>query len=94
MSHDTINNVPFMARGDVPGLSALVHRRMGAALRFWHKRRTMRALDRLSDWVLDDIGVTRAEIPRIAAALVADDPRPAALAQSALTARHDARRAR
>ena len=94
MSHDAINNVPFMARGEGPGLSALIRRRLGAALRFWHKRRTVRTLERLSDRVLDDIGVARAEIPRIAAALVADDPRPAALARNAMMAGHGERRAR
>lgn len=92
MSHHAINNVPFMAQGEGP--SAPLRRWMGAAMRFWHKRRTVRALERLSDWVLDDIGVTRAEIPRVAAAMVADDPRPAALARNAMMAGHGERRAR
>jgi uncharacterized protein YjiS (DUF1127 family) len=59
------------------------------ALRRWQKRRTVRALERLDDWVLNDIGLSRGEIPRFVDDLVADDPRPASLARTAGRSKHD-----
>lgn len=79
---------PFAARipfhgGDAASLAAAFSRRASRALRRWQQRRTIRALERLDDWVLDDIGLSRGEIPRFVDDLVADDPRPASLARTA-----------
>ena len=93
MSHHAVNTdsfvarIPFLGRG-ATGFTAFIAGRARTALRRWQKRRTIRALERLSDWVLADIGISRGEIPRVVDSLVADDPRPASLARTAAVARH------
>ena len=79
---------PFVARipfvgGHASGLFEALDRRFKASIRRWQRRKTIRALERLSDWVLRDIGVSRVDIPRLAEDLIADDPRPASLVRSA-----------
>ena len=78
---------PFAARipyvdSSAGGRFQPIHRRLKASMRRWERRKTLRALERLSDWVLRDIGVSRADIPRLAEDLIADDPRPASLIRS------------
>lgn len=60
-----------------------VARFIKASIRRWQKRRTMMALEGLSDWMLNDIGLCRSDIPQVVEDLIADDPRPASLARSA-----------
>ncbi len=80
--------IPFLDRSAAYFADA-VCRRASTALRGWKKRRTIRALERLEDWVLNDIGLSRGEIPRFVDDLVADDPRPGSLAQMAGRPKHD-----
>ena len=84
---------PFVARipfldWSAANFSDALNRRARNAARRWQKRRTIRALERLNDWVLNDIGLSRGEIPRFVDDLVADDPRPASLAQTAGWSKH------
>lgn len=93
MSRKSVNIDPIIARvpfvdWDATRISAALSRRASTALRRWQKRRTIRALERLSDWALNDIGLSRGEIPRFVDDLVADDPRPASLAQTAGRSKH------
>lgn len=56
-----------------------VVRRAFAALRLRRRRRAATAdLESLSDHLLDDIGVSRAEIPRVIERLIAGHPGPVA----------------
>ena len=79
--------IPFLD-WSAASIAAAISRRANTALRRWQKRRTVRALERLDDWVLNDIGLSRGEIPRFVDDLVADDPRPASLARSAGCSKH------
>jgi uncharacterized protein YjiS (DUF1127 family) len=45
-------------------------RHLTSAFRRWQRNRTIAALQSLDDWMLDNIGITRAEIPRVAAEVV------------------------
>ena len=88
MSYNSDAVDPFAARipyvdSSAGGRFQPIHRRLKASMRRWERRKTLRALERLSDWVLRDIGVSRADIPRLAEDLIADDPRPASLIRSA-----------
>lgn len=74
----------------IAALAAGRRERGGALARFirtsirrWQKRRTIMALEGLSDWMLNDIGLRRSDIPQAVEDLIADDPRPASLARSA-----------
>jgi uncharacterized protein YjiS (DUF1127 family) len=78
--------VPFLNL-DATGIAAAISRRVRLAVRRWQKRRTIRALERLDDWILEDLGISRGEIPRFVDSLVDDDPRPASLARTAGMAR-------
>lgn len=84
MSRNSPSADPFIARAPfADGSAARFAESAGRLLRKtvtrWQKRRTARALDRLSDWMLHDIGMTRGEIPRLVDDLFADDIRPASL---------------
>lgn len=85
--------IPFLEL-DAAGLAAAIARRAKVAARRWQKHRTIRALERLDDWMLEDIGITRGEIPRVVDDLVGDDPRPASLARTAGMARRKESRER
>lgn len=50
--------------------SSALGRYLASAFRSWQRNRTIAALESLDDWMLDDIGITRAEIPRVAAEVV------------------------
>jgi uncharacterized protein YjiS (DUF1127 family) len=80
--------IPFIDWSAASFADAL-SRRASAALCRWKKRRTIRALERLDDWVLNDIGLSRGEIPRFVDDLVADDPRPASLARTVGSSKPD-----
>ncbi len=60
-----INRIPF-SRGDLAGFAGTVRKLAAAAICRWRKRRTILKLSDLSDSTLHDIGVRRADIPRIA----------------------------
>ena len=82
MSYNSTSTDPFVARAPFTGASnfaAAMKRLIRVTVTRWQKRRTARALDRLSDWMLQDIGVTRGEIPRLVDEIFADDIRPASL---------------
>ena len=79
--------IPFLDL-DASGIAAAIIRRAEATARRWQNRRTIRAFERLDDRILEDIGISRAEIPRVVDDLVGDDPRPASLARTARMARH------
>ena len=50
--------------------SSALGRYLASAFKRWQRNRTIAALESLDDWMLDDIGITRAEVPRIAAEVV------------------------
>ena len=50
--------------------SSALRRYLASAFQSWQRHRTIAALESLDDWMLDDIGITRAEIPLIAAEVV------------------------
>lgn len=82
MSYNSTPTNPFVTRPTFIECSARrfatsTKRLTGATVTRWQKRRTAWALDRLSDWMLRDIGVTRGEIPRLVDEIFADDIRPA-----------------
>jgi uncharacterized protein YjiS (DUF1127 family) len=61
-----------------PGATPVVGRAL-AALRLRRRRRAATAdLESLCDHLLDDIGISRAEIPRVVDALIAGHSRPVA----------------
>ncbi|MBL3675754.1 DUF1127 domain-containing protein [Paracoccus sp. KCTC 42845] len=76
-----VARIPFLFRGTASVLSPFKERVRNAA-RLYIKRRTIRVLESLDDRMLDDIGLSRNEIARVADDLVADDPRPAEVLQS------------
>lgn len=87
MSYNSTSTDPFVARtpfieSSARRFAASTKRLIGVSVTRWQKRRTARALDRLSDWMLRDIGVTRGEIPRLVEEIFADDIRPASLLSS------------
>ena len=71
-----VARIPFLFRGTASVLS-LFKEGVRNAARLYIKRRTIRVLESLDDRMLDDIGLSRSEIARVADDLVADDPRPA-----------------
>jgi len=82
MSYNSTSTDPFVARAPFTGannFAAATKQLIRVTVTRWQKRRTARALDRLSDWMLQDIGVTRDEIPRLVDEIFADDIRPASL---------------
>lgn len=74
--------IPFLGL-DATGVAAVISQRAKTTIRRWRKRRTLRAFERLDDRILDDIGLSREELPRVVDDLVGDDPRPASLARTA-----------
>lgn len=80
-----VARTPFIENG-AGRLAASIKRLIRVTVTRWQKRRTARALDRLSDWMLRDIGVTRGEIPRVVDEIFADDFRPASLLASRIPA--------
>ena len=61
----------------LPGLAAdTLRRAIHAARQTFRRRRTRRALNRLSDHTLKDIGLHRSEIDSLARALAAGQPDP------------------
>jgi uncharacterized protein YjiS (DUF1127 family) len=71
-----------------------VLRQMGAALGRWRRRRAgIRALNELSDRQLQDIGLTRGQIPETVEAML-DRPVPAARSATVITLRPHGLKAR
>ena len=91
MSYNSTSTDPFVARtpfieSSARRFAASTKRLIRVSVTRWQKRRTARALDRLSDWMLRDIGVTRGEIPRVVDEIFVDDFRPASLLASGIPA--------
>lgn len=53
-----------------PGIRATVAGLVSRAVERWHRRRAAATLDRLDDRLLEDIGISRNDIPFVAAGLV------------------------
>lgn len=47
-------------------VTSALGRYLAAAFFRWQRSRTIAALESLEDWMLDDIGITRARIPQVA----------------------------
>ncbi|MCC5986069.1 MAG: DUF1127 domain-containing protein [Pararhodobacter sp.] len=93
MSRNSAAVDPFIARIPFVNLAtgdfvATIARRAKASFLGWQRRKTIRALERLSDRELRDTGVTRRQIPRLVEDLNSDDSRPATLASAAADASH------
>ena len=89
MSYNSTPTDPFVVRAPFTGagkFAASMKRLIRVTVTRWQKRRTVRALDRLNDWMLRDIGVTRGEIPRVVDEIFVDDFRPASLLASGIPA--------
>lgn len=55
-----------LTRPDAPKRrGGILRNAIDAAARRWRRRRMIAALEQLSDWTLADIGIARADIPRV-----------------------------
>ena len=56
----------------------LLYRKMLQVFKGWQRRKTIAALDELDDWILDDIGLCRSQIPVAVDEIIGSDVRPTA----------------
>ena len=75
-----VERVPFLDWRAAKVTDAIA-RRASSAFRRWERRRTIRALEGLNDWVLKDMGISRGEIPRFVDSINGDNPQPASPAK-------------